>query len=102
MEQKSTERAQRRHHDAVAIRRQVRIAKAHNSATEVLKSQELGRFRKHHAMDCGNTNCGLCSSSRRNPNVSGLGRLTRQERVQVLSFDSELNDALAPAAAAGE
>ncbi|PNG50167.1 MULTISPECIES: hypothetical protein [unclassified Variovorax] len=84
MQVQTNSRAQRRFLDAVAIQRQVAIARSRATAVNDARvSVQRGRFRKHHAMDCGNTNCGLCSNARRNPHSSGLARLTRQERVHL-------------------
>lgn len=44
-----------------AIKRQQRIAKAHGAPDY---QYEGHRYAKHHAMDCGNPECGLCGNPR--------------------------------------
>ena len=67
--------SQRRHRDDIAIARQVRIAKSHNSYNESnLKQQH--RLAKHHAMDCGQPGCYLCG----NPRKNRKDKLTQQEK----------------------
>lgn len=41
------------------IKRQLKIAKRHGM------NPNPGKLKKQHAMDCGNTRCGLCSNARR-------------------------------------
>jgi len=67
--------SQRRHKTDVAIARQVRIAKSHNSFNES-NLRQTHRLAKHHAMDCGNPVCYLCG----NPRKTHKNRLTAQER----------------------
>lgn len=61
----------RRHRDSVAIKKQEKIAKAHNSQVK-----ESHRYHKRHAMDCGNPQCGLCG----NPRHIHKDKLTAQEK----------------------
>lgn len=58
-----------------AIKRQLKIAKAHGMAIT-----QPHRLAKHHAMDCGVPGCVLCSSPRHNKAVKGKDKLTVQER----------------------
>ena len=44
-----------------AIKRQQRIAKAYGAPDH---PYEAHRLAKHHAMDCGNPECGLCGNPR--------------------------------------
>ena len=44
-----------------AIRRQQRIAKTHGVSEHLYEAHRLA---KHHAMDCGNVECGLCGNPR--------------------------------------
>ena len=46
--------------DDNAIKKQVKIAKAHG-----MDVKEPHKFNKHHAMDCGNPKCMLCASPRK-------------------------------------
>lgn len=55
--------SRRRHKTDVAIARQLKIAKQSNSHSPKLDRQPH-RLAKHHAMDCGNTKCGLCGNPR--------------------------------------
>lgn len=84
--EKNSGRSLRRFHDTLAVKRQVKIARQHNTGPA---ANQAHRYAKHHAMDCGRSNCGLCSSARRNPHASGMERLTRQERVHVLRLRDE-------------
>lgn len=67
--------SKRLHNDQVKIKKQVRIAKQHGLGwnDEVIKQPH--RLAKHHAMDCGNPGCYLCSNPRKT-----LGERTIQER----------------------
>lgn len=67
--------SQRRHRDDIAIARQVKIAKSHNSYNETNLRQQH-RLAKHHAMDCGNPGCYLCG----NPRKTHKDKLTQQEK----------------------
>lgn len=63
----STERdkekhSKRLHQDEVHIKKQAKIAKAYG-VTE--RDIEPHRYHKHHAMDCGNPGCHMCSNPRR-------------------------------------
>ena len=46
--------------DENAIRKQLKIAKAHNAPVE-----SPHQFAKHHAMNCGNPNCVMCANPRK-------------------------------------
>jgi hypothetical protein len=67
-----------------AARRQRRIA-----AENGLVVMPLGRYVKHHAMDCGNPGCPLCANPRRQGG-SLTARLTLQELRQP-SIEEELD-----------
>jgi len=67
--------SRRRFKTLVAIKRQVNIAKSHNSFNQK-NIQQKHRLAKHHAMDCGNPKCYLCG----NPRVTHKDRLTTQEK----------------------
>ena len=56
--------------DENAIKKQTKIAKQHGNSVE-----EPHKFAKHHAMDCGNPGCMLCSNPRR-----AWNELTIQEK----------------------
>ena len=50
----------RRHKDETAVKRQTQIAKAHGQDVK-----EPHKFAKHHAMNCGQPGCVLCSNPRK-------------------------------------
>ena len=50
----------RRHRDESAVNRQLKIAKAHGAPVD-----EPHRFAKHHALNCGDPKCSLCSNPRK-------------------------------------
>ena len=68
--------SRRRHKTDVHIARQVKIAKAHGLTNKDKSVKEPHRMAKHHAMDCGNPGCFLCS----NPRKTHKDRLTAQEK----------------------
>ena len=67
--------SKRRHKTDVAISRQVKIARSHNTFNQANLKQPH-RLAKHHAMDCGNPGCFLCG----NPRKTHKDRLTTQEK----------------------
>lgn len=64
--------SKRRQKSQNAIKKQVDIAKAHG-----LDVSEPHKFAKHHATDCGNPNCPVCSSPR---------KLTGEKTIQEKRF----------------
>ena len=52
--------SKRLHKEEAAIKRQVKIAKSHG-----VEVKEPHKFAKHHALDCGQPGCMLCSSPRK-------------------------------------
>lgn len=72
-------RSKRIHKEESAIRRQVKIAKAHHvDSYDQSVVTESHRFHKHHAMNCGNARCILCASPR---------KLWKEKTKQELSFE---------------
>jgi hypothetical protein len=57
--------SQRRHRDETAVKKQVKIAKAHGLTNKDKAVKEPHRLSTHHAMDCGNPECYLCGNPRR-------------------------------------
>lgn len=57
--------SQRRHRDETAVKRQVKIAKAHGLTHKDKAVKEPHRLAKHHAMDCGQSGCMLCGNPRK-------------------------------------
>ena len=68
--------SQRRHRDELAVKKQVKIAKAHGLTHKDKVIKEPHRLAKHHVMDCGNPQCPLCG----NPRRSHKDKLTAQEK----------------------
>jgi hypothetical protein len=62
--------------DEAAIKKQVKIAKAHGLTNNDKAVKEPHRLAKHHAMDCGNPECYLCG----NPRKTHKDKLTPQEK----------------------
>jgi hypothetical protein len=63
--------------DENAIKKQVKIAKAHRvSEYNPGEPTQPHRFNKHHAMDCGNPECFVCG----NPRKTHKDKLTTQEK----------------------
>ena len=58
--------------DENAIKKQTKIAKEHG-----MDVKEPHKFNKHHALDCGNPECFLCSNPRHN---GSKDKLTAQEK----------------------
>lgn len=67
--------SKRLHRAWAAIKRQLKIAKAHGAPVD-----EPHRLAKHHAMDCGVPHCPMCANPRHNDTVKGEEKLTIQER----------------------
>ena len=69
--------SRRRHKDETAVKKQLKIAKQHNSFSDENKVlKEPHRLAKHHAMDCGNPKCFMCG----NPRKTHKDKLTAQEK----------------------
>ena len=57
--------SQRRYRDETAVKRQVKIAKAHGLTNKDRAIKQPHRMAKHHAMDCGQPGCMLCGNPRK-------------------------------------
>lgn len=68
----------RRHRDDAAVNRQVNIAKSHG-----MPVKEPHKLAKHHAMNCGDPKCIMCSNPRRT-----FKELTQQERRLFQDLDT--------------
>jgi len=68
----------RRLRDESAIKRQTKIAKSMG-----LKIDEPHKLAKHHALDCGVSNCPLCSSPR---------KLSGERTIQEKRFYQDMKD----------
>jgi len=76
-EQDKYKNSKRRLKDENAVKKQTKIAKVHGVPVE-----EPHKFAKHHAMDCGNPGCPLCSNPRKLYN-----ELTPQEKKMYQDTD---------------
>lgn len=54
--------SKRLHKEESAVKRQLKIAKAHGFP---VKETDKHRFHKHHAMNCGNPDCLMCGNPRK-------------------------------------
>lgn len=79
--------SKRRLKDENAIRKQVKIAKAHGLTDKDKQIKQPHRYAKHHAMDCGNPGCVLCSNPRHNKIYKTKDKLTIQERKFFQNID---------------
>ena len=79
--------SKRRLKDENAVNKQVKIAKVHGMTDQDLAVKEPHRLAKHHAMDCGNPQCGLCG----NPRRSHKDTLTAQEKRLYQDVDTVRN-----------
>jgi hypothetical protein len=90
-EQTKVKVSKRRLKDDNAVRKQVKIAKAHGLTDKHKAIKEPHRYAKHHAMDCGTPGCILCSNPRHNK-LYKKERLTIQERKFFQTFKDSGND----------
>ena len=84
--------SKRRLKDDNAVRKQVKIAKAHGLTNKDKAVKEPHRLVKHHAMDCGNPGCVLCSNPRHNKIYKTKNKLTIQERKFFQTYKDTGND----------
>jgi hypothetical protein len=68
--------SQRRQRDQNAVKKQLKIAKAHGLTDKDKVAKQPHRLAKHHAMDCGRPGCAMCG----NPRHIHKDRLTAQEK----------------------
>jgi len=75
-EQDKFNHSRRLQKDENAIKKQVKIAKEHRvSEYNPSEVKQPHRYNKHHAMDCGNPKCVMCSNPRKT-----FKELTQQEK----------------------
>jgi hypothetical protein len=72
-EEDKIKHSKRLHKEDAAIARQVKIAKSHG-----MEVKEPHKLAKHHALDCGQPGCVLCSSPR---------KLFGEKTIQEKSFE---------------
>jgi hypothetical protein len=75
--------SRRRFRDETAVKKQVKIAKAHGLTNKDKAIKEPHRLAKHHAMDCGQPGCMLCG----NPRKTHKDKLTAQEKRMYQDVD---------------
>jgi hypothetical protein len=68
------------------IKRQLKIAKSIGNTKYI---DQPHRLIKHHAADCGQPGCLMCSNPRHNDAVKGKDKLTIQERRNNQKSDDE-------------
>jgi hypothetical protein len=85
-EQTKVKVSKRRLKDDNAVRKQVKIAKAHGLTLKDKAVKEPHRLAKHHAMDCGQPGCVMCGNPRHNK-LFKKERLTIQERKFFQNMD---------------
>lgn len=75
-------RSQRRANTDTAVKKQTGIARAHGA-----RFTERGMFKKQHALDCGQSNCFICGSPRRqnghNKTIQELRSEAGFEKIEV-------------------
>jgi hypothetical protein len=76
--------SRRRFKDENAIKKQVKIAKAHGLGFHDKAIKEPHRLAKHHAMDCGQPGCVMCG----NPRKTHKDKLTAQEKRLFQDLDN--------------
>lgn len=76
-EEDKVKHGNRLHRAWTAIKRQLKIAKAHGLVKPVAEPHRLA---KHHAMDCGQPHCTLCGNPRKSKATKGKDKLTAQEK----------------------
>ena len=64
-EEDKFKKSKRIHQDENAVKKQVKIAKAHGLTDKDKAIKEPHRMAKHHAMDCGQPGCILCGNPRK-------------------------------------
>ena len=75
----------RRYKDEIAIKKQSKIAKQHHvSGYDTRIEKQPHRLNKHHAMDCGNSECYICG----NPRKTHKDKLTAQEKRLFQDLDN--------------
>jgi hypothetical protein len=75
--------SKRRLKDENAVRKQVKIAKAHGLTNKDKAVKEPHRLAKHHAMDCGQPGCVMCGNPRKT-----FKELTAQEKRMFQDIDT--------------
>lgn len=74
-EDQKEKHSKRRHKNEVVCEKQVKIAKAYG-----IKVEEPHRFVKHHALDCGRSECIICGNPR---------KIFNEKTIQERKFDQK-------------
>lgn len=82
-EQTKIKVSKRRLKDDNAVRKQVKIAKAHGLTNKDKAVKQPHRLAKHHAMDCGQPGCVLCGNPR---------KIFKQKTMQERKFFQDLEN----------
>ncbi len=72
--------------DQNAVARQVKIMKGYG-----LKVEEPHKYAKHHALNCGDPQCSMCSNPRHSGHYGGQAAITQQERRLFQDLDKQRN-----------
>ncbi len=84
-------RAQKRYRDHVAIAKQFRILQHYTSYRFPQKPPVMGKLRKHHGTNCGNSRCHLCVNPRR---LFGFVTIKEVSQNEAFAFEMKsLDDA---------
>jgi hypothetical protein len=75
--------SKRRHKDETAVKKQVKIAKAHGLTNKDKAIKEPHRLAKHHAMDCGQPGCMLCGNPR---------KIFKEKTMQEKKFEQDIEN----------
>jgi len=76
--------SRRRLKDENAVNKQVKIARSFNVPVE-----EPHKLAKHHALNCGDPKCSMCSNPRHSGFFKGKDKLTTQERRLFQDVDTQ-------------
>jgi hypothetical protein len=76
-EEDKVKHSKRLHKLWATVKRQLKIAKSIGNTKYI---DEPHRLAKHHAADCGQPGCLMCSNPRHNASIKGKEKLTIQER----------------------
>ena len=73
----------RLHKEEAAIKKQVKIAKAHGLTDKDLAVKEPHRLSKHHALNCGQPGCVMCGNPR---------KLFKEKTIQEKRFEQNIEE----------
>ena len=73
----------RLHKEDAAIKKQVKIAKAHGLTDKDLAVKEPHRLAKHHALNCGQPGCVMCGNPR---------KIFKEKTIQEKRFEQNIEE----------